>query len=91
VISLNNIELRLRPRQARVFQCQKRFIIVIAGRRWGKTTTSLAWLIAGASTTPGSICYYIAPSYRQAKRIVWRKLKQLIPSDARVTNEQELL
>ena len=91
MISPSNVELRLRPRQARVFQCQKRFIIVIAGRRWGKTTTSLAWLIAGASTTPGSICYYIAPSYRQAKRIVWRKLKQLIPSDARVTNEQELL
>jgi hypothetical protein len=82
---------RLRPRQAMVFACPKRFIVVVAGRRWGKTFIALWWLIVNAFSGPNRLCYYIAPNYRQAKRIAWASLKQLVPLEARSrTSEQEL-
>ncbi len=43
-----NVALSLRRRQAQVFRCPKRFIVVVAGRRWGKTTVALWWLIVNA-------------------------------------------
>ena len=86
-----NINLKLRPRQARVFSCPKTYTVLIAGRRWGKTTLALTRLIVHAYMREGSLCYYIAPNYRQAKRIAWTVLKALIPPGARCrTSEQEL-
>jgi hypothetical protein len=85
------MELRLRPQHARVFSCEKRFIVLVAGRRWGKTTLALWWLINEAFRGPDRIYYYVAPTCRQAKRIAWRKLKSLVPPDMRrVTREDEL-
>jgi len=82
---------KLRPNQASVFTSQKRFRIVVTGRRWGKTWLALWWLVVNASSGPNRTCYFIAPSYRQAKRIAWRILKQQVPAAARHrTNEQEL-
>src|SRR5437763_5149435 len=86
-----NLNQNLRWRQARVFSCKKRFIIVVTGRRWGKTRLALWWLVVKAFSGENRTCYFIAPSYRQAKRIAWRILKQQIPTAARrKTNEQEL-
>src|SRR5438552_12972865 len=37
------------------------------------------------------VCYYVAPNYRQSKRIAWGVLKQLVPIEARCrSSEQEL-
>ena len=73
-----------------------RFKVVVAGRRFGKTYLSLMWLIMHASGTPDErrgwkTCWYVAPTYRQAKEIAWKLLKRLIPREivARV-NENEL-
>ena len=82
---------RLRPRQASVFACNKRFIIVVAGRRWGKTFLALWWLVTNAFSGTNRLCYFIAPNCRQAKRIAWALLKRLVPVEARSrTSEQEL-
>src|SRR6185437_13837752 len=85
------IQLRLRGQHAQVFLCEKRFIVLVAGRRWGKTTLALWWLIHHAASKENQICYYVAPTYRQSKRIAWRKLKQLVGPDlVRASREDEL-
>jgi hypothetical protein len=53
---------------------QHRFRVVIAGRRWGKTFLSTREL-ARAARIPDRRCYYVAPTYRMAKQIVWDPLK----------------
>jgi hypothetical protein len=77
---------------AEVFSCDKRYKVLITGRHWGKTTLALWLLIVNGFSKPVSIGYYIAPTYGQAKRIAWHRLKELVPREARRrTSEQELL
>ena len=52
-----------------------RFLVIAAGRRSGKTTKAVKRLSKQAITTPGAICYYVAPTYQQAKDIAWAKFK----------------
>ena len=60
--------------QQAVSASEHRFKVVIAGRRWGKT-----WLatrsLARAVREPNRRAWYIAPSYRMARQIVWDALK----------------
>jgi hypothetical protein len=68
-----------------------RFICVVAGRRFGKTHLSIRQLCRHARQ-PDSTVWYVAPTYRQAKQIVWRKLKNKL-QDLRCSkrvNESEL-
>jgi hypothetical protein len=64
----------LNPGQQVVSASEHRFKVVIAGRRWGKT-----WLatrsLARAVREPNRRAWYIAPSYRMARQIVWDALK----------------
>jgi hypothetical protein len=64
----------LNPGQQAVSASEHRFKVVIAGRRWGKT-----WLatrsLARAVREPNRRAWYIAPSYRMARQIVWDALK----------------
>jgi len=60
--------------QAQVAQDQHRFRCLITGRRFGKTTLAIREM-ARYARIPGRTVWYIAPSYRMAKQIVWRKLK----------------
>jgi hypothetical protein len=69
-------EIDLRDPQREVFDCDARFRMLVAGRRFGKTYLSLAELIRAANR-PGKLAWYVAPSYRQAKSIAWKPLKQL--------------
>jgi hypothetical protein len=86
-----NLSHKLRRRQMSVFRCVKRFIVVVSGRRWGKTQLALWWLIVNAFRGDNRACYYIAPTYSQGKRIAWVLLQQLIPMVARrYTSQQEL-
>ena len=84
--------LALRRPHAEVFSCAKRFIVLVAGRRWGKTMLAIWCLVVNACSNTDRICYYIAPTYSQAKIIAWSVLKGLVPPEARRrTSEQELL
>ena len=55
-----------------------RFAVIVAARRSGKTVAAINHLIAKAlSASDGRSRYgYIAPTYRQAKRIAWDYIKQ---------------
>jgi hypothetical protein len=76
--------------QGKVWAGETRFKVLICGRRWGKTYLALLWLIAQASVGSDSLNYYIAPTYKQAKNIAWRLLKQLLGTNSVKTNESEL-
>lgn len=49
-----------------------------AGRRFGKTELSLTILITEAIQTKGRY-WYIAPTYRQAEMIAWKRLQNMLP------------
>jgi len=70
---------------------EKRFRVAICGRRFGKTHLAIREL-AYHARIPDREIFYIAPTYRQAKQIVWRKLKnKLIDLNwAKRVNETEL-
>jgi hypothetical protein len=60
--------------QQRIADDSKRFRVVVAGRRFGKTHISIRELCRHAAK-PNQEVWYVAPTYRQAKQIVWKKLK----------------
>jgi hypothetical protein len=83
-------EIRLKPPQWQVFLCSKRFRVLVAGRRFGKTHLALTELIR-AAWGPGRKAWYVAPTYRQAKRVAWKTLKRMTkPYWAAKPNETDL-
>lgn len=66
------------PWQARVKRDRHRFRCVAAGRRSGKTFLGVLELVQGAAERPGSVNWYIGPTYGAAKDIAWALLKQLV-------------
>ncbi len=84
-------EFRLKRAQWQVFTCPKRFRVLVAGRRFGKTQLALYELLRAASKKPDGIAWYVAPTYRQAKRIAWSRLKELLRQDpAHAISETDL-
>jgi hypothetical protein len=71
--------LTLRYAQGEVFSSQKRFRVLVAGRRFGKSYLSCIELLRGAIERPGETFFYAAPTYRMAKDIAWKVLKRLVP------------
>ena len=77
--------------QLTVANSDKRFRTLITGRRFGKTTFAIREM-ARYAAQPNRTVWYVAPSYRMAKGIVWRKLKHRL-QDLRwidKVNESEL-
>jgi len=100
------IDRMIMHRQRRRFlRSRKRFGVIPAGRRSGKTVEALHRLIFGSFhlggnhhgclTPPKGVAdptfVYAAPTHQQAKRIVWEKIKAAIPKWAiRKISETEL-
>lgn len=65
--------------QRRVLASQARFIVLITGRRWGKSKAGALWLLDGAmgpEAGPGTVCQWVAPTYAICK-FGWRELVRL--------------
>jgi hypothetical protein len=79
-----------KPQQS-IAEDQHRWRVVIAGRRFGKTHLSIRELCYHAKD-PGKEVWYVAPTYKMARQIVWRKLKNKLEdlNWIRKTNETEL-
>lgn len=77
--------------QQQIADCEKRWRVVVAGRRFGKTHLAIREICKEARI-PNREVWYVAPSYRQAKNIVWRKLKKRLQELRWVSkiNESEL-
>lgn len=67
--------MALSPTQQTVADNNKRFRVVIAGRRWGKTTLAIREMCKVARQ-PNKDVYYISPSYRMSRTIIFKRLKQ---------------
>ena len=59
--------------QKQILECDKRFRVLITGRRFGKTFLCIQE-IAKFARYPKKKVWYVAPTYRMAKDIVWNDL-----------------
>lgn len=78
-VAPEDFDLRLHPKQAEVFSDKSRFKVIVCGRRFGKSLLSLVEMVTLALTKPNQTIWYVAPTYGQAKRIMWDMLKRNIP------------
>ena len=85
--------LRFRSKQSKVlrFLQNLRFVVLVAGRRFGKTYLAVAALIICAAASSNLKVWYVAPTYKQAKEITWDILRSALPRDwIQKINETEL-
>jgi len=76
--------LRYHPQQYAFRKCNKRFIVVVAGRRSGKSENAKRKLVKRALTftkNDNGRFFCCAPTYKQAERIYWNDLNLLIPRE----------
>ena len=59
-------DISLRWAQGEVFNSERRFRVLVAGRRFGKSYLSCIELLRGAIAKPGETFFYCAPTYRMA-------------------------
>lgn len=67
--------MALSTAQKTIAQCKARFRVVCAGRRFGKSHIAIRELAKFASR-PDQLVWLVAPTYKQAKQIIWRKIKR---------------
>lgn len=83
----------LTPAQHLIATSEARFVVGVTGRRFGKTTVGRRRICMKAAQ-PNKQVAYIAPTYKQAKRIAWKKFKNKLRSinwlDGK-PNESELI
>jgi Terminase large subunit, T4likevirus-type, N-terminal len=70
-------QILVRGPQAKVILSDKRFRVLVAGRRFGKTQVALIELLR-AAREPGRTAWYVAPTIIQGKQIAWKRLKELV-------------
>lgn len=91
--------VKLTPKQANIyvwgFQPEARFRDAVCGRRFGKTFLGkaemrrAARLAAEWGVSVEDEIWYGAPTFKQAKRVFWRRLKQAIPEAWRASRPNE--
>lgn len=70
------------PRESEklIFESMARFMIMDAGRRWGKTLSAINWLLEGTWKYGGEN-WWVVPIYKIG-RIAWRRLTGCVPKRA---------
>lgn len=85
------VTYKLHDSQYRIFNDPSRFVVLAAGRRFGKTVLAITKIITKALEVKQARVWYIAPTYRQAEMIAWRMLFEMIPKELiRKKNEVKL-
>lgn len=84
-VSTASLDFPLHEAQLEIFASEARYKVVAAGRRFGKSHLAAVELFikaleetnhAGYNVMDKEV-YYIAPTFEQAKKIIWPKLKDL--------------
>lgn len=74
---MSDLKVEFHPAQLEIYKAIKRFKVVVAGRRFGKSYLA-AWIaIIEALKSVEHDVYYVAPTFEQGKRIMWRMLQKL--------------
>lgn len=73
-----DLNCSLLPWQEEVWNAEERFLVVVAGRRCGKTEKA-AWrlLIRALTDQKHGHRFYVAPTQGQARDVMWKKLLEL--------------
>jgi len=83
--------MALSKAQRMIADCPMRFRVAVCGRRFGKTHLALRELAKYASK-PDQRVWYVAPTYRMAKQILWKKIKKKLVNLnwVKIIREQDL-
>lgn len=73
--------LKVHAGQSIVMNDKRRFRVVVAGRRWGKTQVSKISIVIAAASKPHQLVWYVAPTYQMARQIMWDDLRLSIPRE----------
>ena len=73
------MKIKLTKPQYEVSTCNKRFRVLISGRRFGKTYLCITEMMKYASK-PNQKIWYVAPTFKMAKEIAWASLKDMLNS-----------
>jgi predicted phage terminase large subunit-like protein len=74
---MTTLNVKLHEKQLEIFNDKHRFRIVAAGRRFGKSRLAAWLLLIEALKSNNKDVFYVAPTYQQAKDIMWGVLKEL--------------
>ena len=86
------LNFKLNKWQTIIAQDTHRFLVLNCGRRAGKSVYCALKMMIRAQKQPGAVIYYVSPSYRQSKSIMWEMLGDLIPKEwIAKKNETELI
>lgn len=80
----------LTPAQSQIAKCSARFIVVDAGRRFGKSTLIASDMVARAYATKDARIPYYAPTRDDARDIMWAMVKKIAKPIMVDTNEARL-
>jgi predicted phage terminase large subunit-like protein len=72
-----NLQVKLHEKQLEIFNLEKRFKVIAAGRRFGKSRLAAWTLIIEALKSKEKDVFYVAPTFQQAKDILWGLLKEI--------------
>jgi len=74
---MTTLNVKLHEKQLEIFNDKHRFRVVAAGRRFGKSRLAAWLLLIEALKSNNKDVFYVAPTYQQAKDIMWGVLKEL--------------
>src|SRR3990167_4019272 len=82
--------MQLHEPQREIIRSNKRFKVLRAGRRFGKTILAIEQLVFTAVDTKDARVVYIAPTFQSARDIAWEGLKKRISAVKAQINETRL-
>ena len=71
------MKIKLTKPQHKVSSSNKRFRVLVSGRRFGKTYLCITEMMKFATQVNKTI-WYVAPTFKMAREIVWLKLKEML-------------
>ena len=71
------MKIKLTKPQHKVSSSKKRFRVLVSGRRFGKTYLCITEMMKFATQVNKTI-WYVAPTFKMAREIVWLKLKEML-------------
>lgn len=73
------LDFSLHPGQMLVWKSPARFRVIVAGRRWGKSRLAAMLLLKEGleNTDPTKHVFYVAPTFQQAKDVLWQVLMEI--------------
>lgn len=84
---MTDINVTLHDAQLEIFNSKKRFKVASCGRRFGKSYLAAWILIIKALQSKDKDVFYVAPTFQQAKDILWSILKDIGQEVIKTTHE----